>query len=139
MPSGLLYLNSSDLFTSNKRGVWIGCIIIAIFYSNSCIKCKGCRPRPDAALRRPIRVHTVCLVITLVHSIHTEFVIRGAHRNSSWKCLREIDNNMILSLSLSLSLSLILCYWLKIIYLYTCMHIYIFLRHESRNKGMKHS
>ena len=76
MPSGLLYLNSSDLFTSNKRGVWLGYIIITIFYSNSCIKCKGCRPRIDAVLWRPIRVHTVCLVITLVHSIPTEFGIR---------------------------------------------------------------
>ena len=28
MPSGLLYLNSSDQFTSNKRGVWLAYIII---------------------------------------------------------------------------------------------------------------
>ena len=44
MPSGLLYLNSSGQFTSDKRGVWLAYIIITIFYNNSYIKCTGCRP-----------------------------------------------------------------------------------------------
>ena len=44
MPSGFLYLNSSDQFTSNKRGVWLAYIIITIFIAIPVLNAKDVEP-----------------------------------------------------------------------------------------------
>ena len=49
MPNGLFYRESLDRPISNRRSVWLIFFIITMFYRNSFIWCKQCRPRSDTA------------------------------------------------------------------------------------------
>ena len=44
MPSGLLYFNPSDQFTSNNRGIWLAYIIITIFIAIPVLNAKDVEP-----------------------------------------------------------------------------------------------
>ena len=61
---GLFYFHASDRSISNIRGVWLA-FINAMFYRNSCIKCKQGRPRSDAALW-DITCRHKCVFISLL-------------------------------------------------------------------------
>ena len=67
-----------------------------------------------------------CLFGNNFSSLHP-YWIRHTHRNSSLKCLREIDNTWYFSLSLSLSIFLLMAenYMPVYTHAFTCIHIFI--------------
>ena len=98
MPSGLFYINAVHF---NIRSVWL-VFIVTVFYSNSCPKCKQCRPWSD------VTVYTVCQCPLYEH--RHKWVNLPVYCSVMWPNMRSISS----SLNVVINIYIIIHFMVKI-------------------------